>query len=143
MGHRRGLTMRGTLGGSQSLAGGTWTGTHLFGGTLLGDVVAAAVVAPAVLFLGWWSLSLLCWSSCGASSPWTRLLTCRYCQQQWRWSMSVLQFIDKVWTSLRFCSDAVRGGAAVAVHRLSSTSLPWRSRQRKLWKFCSCSSRGW
>ena len=32
----------GSLGGSRSLAGGSWTGTLLFGGTLLGDVVAAA-----------------------------------------------------------------------------------------------------
>ena len=52
MGHRRGLTMRGTLGGSRSLAGGTWTGTHLFGGTLLGDVVAAAGGGAVVQFLG-------------------------------------------------------------------------------------------
>ena len=35
-------TALGSLGGSRRLAGGTWTGTLLFGGTLLGDVAAAA-----------------------------------------------------------------------------------------------------
>ena len=37
-----GLTARGSLGGSRSLAGGTRPGTLLFGGTILGDVAAAA-----------------------------------------------------------------------------------------------------
>ena len=46
MGRRRGLTALGSFGGSRRLAGGTWTGTLLFGGTLLGDGVA-----PALQFL--------------------------------------------------------------------------------------------
>ena len=41
----------GTLGGSRRLAGGIWTGILLFGGTLLGDVVAAAWCGAAVLLL--------------------------------------------------------------------------------------------
>ena len=54
MGRRRGSTALGSLGGSRRLAGGTWTGTLPFGGTLLGDVVAAAGggACGAVLRLG-------------------------------------------------------------------------------------------
>ena len=56
----------GSLGGSRRLAGGTWTGTLLFGGTLLGDVAAAAGggVCGAVLGLVG-RRPLLCRSSCG------------------------------------------------------------------------------
>ena len=42
LGRRRGSTTLGSLGGSRSLAGGSWSGTLLFGGTLLGDAAAAA-----------------------------------------------------------------------------------------------------
>ena len=52
MGRRRGLTALGSLGGSRRLAGGTWTGTLLFGGTLLGDVAAAAGGGACVLRAG-------------------------------------------------------------------------------------------
>ena len=78
MGRRRGLTALGSLGGSRRLAGGTWSGTLLFGGTLLGDVAAVAGggACGAVLGVGgrrpccagrpagWWK-----WSQVAALRP--------------------------------------------------------------------------
>ena len=51
VGRRRGSMALGSLGGSRRLAGGTWTGTLLFCGTLLGDVAAAAGSGACVQFL--------------------------------------------------------------------------------------------
>ena len=72
-----GLTTLGKLGGSRRLAGGTWSGTLLFGGTLLGDVVAAAWGGACGAVPGLGGRRPCCAGRpVGASSPWTRLLTC-------------------------------------------------------------------
>ena len=100
--------MLGTLGGSRSLAGGTWTGTHLFGGMLQGDEVAAAGGGACGAVPGLGGRRPCCAGRpAGASCPWTRLLTCPLLSTAVEAVESLLQFIDKVWTSLRLCSDAV------------------------------------
>ena len=78
----------GSLGGSRLLAGGTRPGTLLFGGTILGDVAAAAGggACGSVPWLGGRR-------PCCAGRPAGR----------WEVVVSLLQLFDQLWTSLAVC----------------------------------------
>ena len=75
LGRRCGSTTLGSLGGSRRLAGGTWTGTLLFGGTLLGDVAAAAGGGACGSVLGLCGRRPCCAGrpAGGGSGPWLQL----------------------------------------------------------------------
>ena len=79
----------------------------LFGGTLLGDVVAAAGGASAVQFLGLVVVVPVVQVVLLVRPVLGQVVDMLVIVNNSGGGRSLLQFIDKLWTSLRLCSDAV------------------------------------